>query len=225
MPRKQRTPLVCQYAENLSSAVMEKYPALIRQYVHGRNGIYALYRKSRLYYVGLASNMRSRLKHHLRDRHAGKWNNFSFYLTIGDSHMKELESLLLRIVTPKGNKQKGKFARCENLRGRLKKEIRAQQRQEAEDLLNGHSNAHRPRRSRERREPVYFRTRKLKGYHKDEVVSARVLKSGEISIQGKRFASLSRAARAVVGHGVNGWWFWHYERAPGDWVRLVELRG
>jgi type I restriction-modification system DNA methylase subunit len=38
---------------------------------HGRrHGVYALYRGNRLYYVGLASNLRSRLNTHLRDRHA-----------------------------------------------------------------------------------------------------------------------------------------------------------
>jgi hypothetical protein len=35
---------------------------------------------------------------------------------IGYSHLRELESLILRIVKPPGNKQKGKFARSLPLR-------------------------------------------------------------------------------------------------------------
>jgi hypothetical protein len=34
------------------------------------------------------------------------------------------------------------------------------------------------------------------------------------------------AAFEVIGRtrAVNGWWFWRFERAPGDWVRLKEMR-
>ena len=35
------------------------------------------------------------------------------YLTIGDSHLKELESLILRTVKPTGNSQTGKFIKSE----------------------------------------------------------------------------------------------------------------
>jgi type I restriction enzyme R subunit len=40
------------------------------------------------------------------------------------------------------------------------------------------------------------------------------------------FNSPSLAGRAAIGgkRAVNGWLFWSYERAPGDWVRLDELR-
>ena len=65
---KRRTPLVSQFLENLSSDVFELYQDLIKQYARGRHGIYALYRGDRLYYVGLAKNMPSRLRTHLRDR-------------------------------------------------------------------------------------------------------------------------------------------------------------
>lgn len=89
MPRR-RAQLVSQHLENMSRKVLENYQGIIRQYVRGRHGVYALYRKKRLYYVGLASNLRSRLTQHLRDRHAQTWDRFSIYLTIGDEHLKEL---------------------------------------------------------------------------------------------------------------------------------------
>ncbi len=86
--------LVCQHLENISRDALEKYQAIIKKYVRGRHGIYALYKKDKLYYVGLASNLRNRLSRHLSDRHAETWNRFSIYLTIKDEHLKELESLL-----------------------------------------------------------------------------------------------------------------------------------
>src|SRR4030043_614278 len=96
-----RAPLVCQHLENISREALEKYQNIVQRYVRRRQGVYALYRRNKLYYVGLASNLRSRLSHHLRDRHGDSWDRFSVYLTIGDSHLQELEALILRIVQPK----------------------------------------------------------------------------------------------------------------------------
>ena len=106
MMKKPINNLVCQYLENISRKALEKYQDIIKKYVRDRHGVYALYRKNKLYYVGLASNLRSRLRHHLRDRHADAWDSFSVYLTIGGQHLHELETLLLRIIDRKGNKQR-----------------------------------------------------------------------------------------------------------------------
>ena len=123
--RKSRSgQLVCQHLENISSSALEEYQKIIRDFVRGRHGVYALYKKSKLYYVGLASNLRSRLKHHLRDKHKGFWDRFSVYLTIGDKHLKELETLVLRMASPKGNKQAGKFVRSEDLKRKFRKGIK-----------------------------------------------------------------------------------------------------
>ena len=85
------TQLVCQFLEKVSSDVLIDYPDIIREYTKNRHGIYALYRKDRLYYVGLASNLRSRLKQHLKDAHRDKWDTFSLYITIDLNAIKELE--------------------------------------------------------------------------------------------------------------------------------------
>lgn len=92
--------LVCQHLENIGRDALEKYSDVIRLYVRNRQGVYALYRRNKLYYVGLASNLRSRLNTHLKDRHGRSWDRFSVYLTIGDRHLKELESLIPRMVKP-----------------------------------------------------------------------------------------------------------------------------
>ena len=108
---RRREALVTQHLENVSREVLERYQQLAQDFIRGRHGVYALYRRGKLYYVGLATNLRGRLKSHLRDRHGESWDRFSVYLTIGDQHMRELEALMLRISKPKGNKVKGRFAR------------------------------------------------------------------------------------------------------------------
>jgi hypothetical protein len=80
--------LVTEHLENVAGQTLEAYPQIIREMIRGRHGVYALYRGRKLYYVGLASNLMVRLKAHLRDRHAGKWNRFSVYLTAHSDHMK-----------------------------------------------------------------------------------------------------------------------------------------
>lgn len=231
-----RTPLVCQHLEKISRSALEKYQRIIREYVARRHGVYALYRGNRLYYVGLASNLRNRLRHHLRDRHGQSWDRFSVYLTIGDSHIRELESLVLRIVSPPGNKFAGKFGKAENLRTRLGQAIRNQQRQELLELIGSRKRTlfTQPTRTSPKtpkgRTPVLSKYRlpssKLKARFKNKTITARVAKDGKIRFAGKTYFSPSLAAAAACNrHSCNGWTFWTYERAPGDWVRLQELRG
>ena len=130
-----RTPLVCQQLENISREALGKYQDIIRQYARRRHGVYALYRRGKLHYVGLAANLRFRLGHHLRDQHQDLWDGFSVCLTIGYTHLKELEALILRIVKPAGNKVKGKFAKCEEIRKEFARDVRRNQRDELWSLL------------------------------------------------------------------------------------------
>lgn len=228
------TPLVSQYLEKISRSVLENYQDIIREYVAKRHGVYALYRGNRLYYVGLASNLRSRLRNHLRNRHGQSWDHFSVYLTIGDSHIKELESLVLRIVSPPGNKLVGKFDKAENLRNRLGQAIRQQHRELERELIGGQKRKApvKPRaaspKNRKGQPPVLSKyvssPLKLRAKFKNKTVAARVASNGTIRFAGKTYFSPSLAAKAVCNRSCNGWIFWSYERAPGDWVRLNQLR-
>lgn len=230
-----RAPLVCQHLENLSRLVLEEYQAIIRNYVRNREGVYALYRKGKLYYVGLASDLQWRLKHHLKDRHRESWDRFSIYLTIGDKHLKELESLLLRVIQPKppGNKQSGRFFNSENLRRKFKKDIKQVQRLELVALIGGKEF------SRGKARIGALKTlsdgpelcRYLDGHgltlralHKGRTIKARVRRDGKIRFGSKLYKTPSAAAASAVQHACNGWHFWKFERAPGDWVRLSKLR-
>jgi len=229
---KRAAQLVSQHLENISSEALEKYQDIVRRYVRGREGVYALYRRGKLYYVGLASNLRSRLRHHLRDRHGQSWDRFSVYLTIGDRHLKELESLILRIVKPAGNKQSGKFVKSEDLRRKFSKDIRSLHRIEL-DWLIGRGLASGPDRKRrelsETRRPILAQyanpPRILQARYKGKVLRALVRRDGSIRFDGKIYRSPSLAGAAACRRRTcNGWIFWTFERAPGDWVPLDMLR-
>lgn len=234
--------LVCQYLENISSKALEKYQNIIKKYVRHRHGVYALYRKNKLYYVGLASNLRSRLRHHLRDRHANVWDSFSVYLTVGGEHLHELEALLLRIIDRKGNKQRGKFGKAEDLRRKFRNDLKKSISIELENLFCG-GLQHRKEgavylKQTEGRRPVMapFVNQRfhIRFKYKGKLYIAHVRRDGTITfaresadakrLQDKVFNSPSLAAAAATKKSMNGWTTWKYERAPGDWVLLDELR-
>jgi hypothetical protein len=235
---KRKGQLVCQHLEGIPRRVLESYPDIVRGMARGRHGIYALYRRDRLYYLGLATDLRQRLKQHLRDQHAQAWDRFSLYLTIGDDHIREIESLFLRISKPRGNKVTPGLARSENLVRALRSEIKARQRIELIDIGPGkragvkerERRKAKPRHQRAGRQPVlaqYVSTRlPIRFTYKSKVHRATVLEDGSIfGHGGQRFTSPSGAARAVTGRRhADGWHVWRYERAPGDWVPLDTLR-
>jgi len=252
--RRRGSRLVCQHLENVSRKALERYARIIRGYAKGRDGVYALYRRNRLHYVGLASNLAGRLATHLRDRHRGTWDRFSIYLTTGDRHLRELESLLVRIADPRGNRQRGNFARSQDLRPAFRTRIRQAQRREMEEVLLGSRSfdaaprrttpverstrrssrsdaarkAWRTRRGgKQRRRPLAPYVDKsfpVRLYYKGDWYRARVRADGTIRYRGKLYTSPSSAAAAIRAGNPAGWLRWQYQRAPGEWVPLDELR-
>jgi hypothetical protein len=231
MPGRRREQLVVQHLENISREALEEHQDIIKKFVRKRFGIYALYRKEKLYYVGLASDLRNRLRGHLRNKHGESWDRFSVYLTRQDSHLRELEAILLRTVKPKGNSQAGKFVKSQDLKRAFARDVR-QKYAGLIDQLIGRSAA-KPiivERLEAGRRPVLAevelkRPCRLKATYKRKTVKARVRRDGTIRFNGRVFTSPSKAACAATRlRAVNGWWFWKYERSPGDWVRLSKLR-
>lgn len=208
--------LVCQHLEDISREALEKHQKIIKQYVRRRNGVYALYKKRKLYYVGLAKNLRSRLKSHLHDRHGNSWDRFSVYLTIGEQHLRELESLILRIVQPKGNKQKGKFPKSEDIRRRFSRDVKERLNYEMA-LMFGKEVKQSKKRSK-------FKRTRLKGWYKGKEYPALLLKGGKVKYRKRIYKTPSAAASKVLKGAANGWIFWKYQRAPGDWVTADHLR-
>jgi hypothetical protein len=225
-----RKALVTQHLENLSRRLLEEYQDIIREFIHGRQGVYALYRKDKLYYVGLATNLPQRLKAHMRDQHRGLWDRFSVYLTIGDEHMRELESLILRITKPTGNKVKGIFAKSENLLRKMRWHYRQKSKEEEKSMFLSPKVAAEKAAKKTKtaggksKVASYLVWRKIRGTISGKTYWAILRANGTIRYNGKIYDSPSAAARKVVGYHTNGWHFWKYERSPGDWVRLSTLR-
>jgi hypothetical protein len=225
--------LVCEHLENISLDALETHQDIIREYVKGRHGIYALYRNGRLYYVGLASDLRRRLKHHLHDRHAQTWDRFSVYLTADDRHLRDLESLVLKIASPTGNRQTGKFVNSRNVMPAFKQGIKNKHKKEIRSLfgLETIKVITKPTKSaplKEDRKPVlaaYIKSPlKLRLTSKGKFYKASVKKDGSISYKGQIYNSPSLAGKAAIGRNVNGWTAWKYQRTPGEWVLLDNLR-
>lgn len=116
--RKSRK-LIRAYAEKLPGTVLGVFWKEFHGLLHGYSGIYVLYKDSIPHYVGKASNLSWRIRHHMRDRLKGKWDSFSLYVVRGDRYVKDVESLLLRIVKPKGALVSGRFRGAENLKKSL----------------------------------------------------------------------------------------------------------
>jgi hypothetical protein len=111
--------LIRAYAEKPPGTVLGVFWKEFHGLLRGDSGIYVLYKDGIPHYVGKASKLSWRIRHHQRDRLKGKWDSFSLYVVRGDRYVKDVESLLLRIVKPKGALVSGRFRGAENLRKSL----------------------------------------------------------------------------------------------------------
>lgn len=218
------------YFERVSWRVLDRYRPIIRELIRGHAGVYALYKGERLYYVGLAGNLMSRVNTHLKDRHKGKWDRFSVYLTVDDAHIRPLEALMLRVSNPVGNAVKGRLRSAQDLVRTLKRRMDEYQRDETASLLGGRFVRHRRRsKTRATRGSLVLarlveRPMRLIGEYKGVEYKASLRRDGHISYSGKLYASPTAAAKAAIGRGVRGWLFWHYRNSKGQWVRLSEIK-
>ena len=107
MKARSNEKLITACLEGISKRVFSNYSPQITQLAGEKPGIYALYKRDKLYYVGLATDLKRRLKHHLADQHAKYWDTFSLYLVHREAHLKDLEAMTIRIAKPEGNGIKG----------------------------------------------------------------------------------------------------------------------
>jgi Uri superfamily endonuclease len=108
-----REPLVEFYAKDIPAGVIKERLQGFRKVIgHGKSGIYVLRKGAYVYYVGLASSLRNRLAHHIRDHHSRKWDSFDLYSVrrAKRKYLTELETLLIRVVRPRGNRTEPNFA-------------------------------------------------------------------------------------------------------------------
>jgi arsenate reductase-like glutaredoxin family protein len=223
--------LVVSRLENVSKDVFRKYYSSITDLIGNSYGIYALYDGSDLYYVGKSTDLRKRVRHHLRDRHLASWTHFSLYLVRKAEHIPEFESLLVRIANPKGNRNVPKGKSSSIMLKKLQAMVKQKQKEEFERMFG--SNKLRNQKLKKftvkhqktldglvsKRTPLY-RTYKGKEY------KAILTSKGIIRIGNKNFNSPTAAAKAIVDRStVNGWTWWYIKDSSGEWVRLSEYKG
>ena len=99
--------------KRLPSDILENavFRRRLRQIMRGYSGIYALYRKGKLYYVGLTGDLFGRIKWHLKDRLKGKWDSFIIFRIKHVGFLKDIETLITHLVDVPGNRQKGRVPR------------------------------------------------------------------------------------------------------------------
>lgn len=83
--------------------------------MRGYSGLYVLYKRTSLYYIGLANNLYWRLYSHTKDKHKNKWDRFAIFRVDRVRYLKDIESLLLRVADPPGNAVSGHFHRDSDL--------------------------------------------------------------------------------------------------------------
>jgi hypothetical protein len=227
--RLKREALVFAHLERVSKDLLIDHPDIVRELIGRNAGVYALYRKNKLYYVGLASALRNRLTAHGKNRHGNSWDHFSVYLTIRDQHLREIEALLLRITRPPGARQTGKLAQSRDMKRQITRAIRTKQAKHLSSLFDwrqAREDSDKP--TKVRGESALVRLlpsgAKLRADYKGKTYRARVRQDGTVRYLGANYESLSHAGKAVVGRAVNGWWFWKIERGKGNWVRLTNIR-
>ena len=225
------------HLERVGSAVFERYQEEITNLIAGNQGVYALYRRHKLYYIGLANNLKGRIKHHLKDKHRGKWDRFSLYEIRKEDHIREVEALLVRIAGPAGNSQKGRLKRSMNLLPKLKREVKRKQEVERKKLFEERAGAKKKavRRKTKTRTLEKKMKRPLKGFfptgkmiyrkYKGKDYKAWISGNGKIKYNGKWYDSPSDVGSVVRGgKSTNGWRFWKYKSKSGELVYLSELR-
>jgi len=108
-------------SEILANPVFTKH---LKEIMRGYAGIYALYNKGCLYYVGLTTNLFGRIKWHLKDRHARKWDQFVIFRIKRISFLKDIETLITQLIDSPGNRVKGKVPRDADINHLLKDILR-----------------------------------------------------------------------------------------------------
>lgn len=209
--------------EYISRNVFRDHREIITELIGNSSGIYALYDENKLYYVGRASALKRRVNQHLKDRHDSQWTHFSLFLIKRADYIGDIESLLIRIAEPIGNRAKPRGRDSKLLIKELRGMIKQKHKDELRELISGRSVKNQPKKKLnkgtlkglvERRTPIY-KTYKAKEY------KAILTPAGSISFRGKSFSSPTAAAKVIVDRKtVNGWHFWRIKNARGEWVKL-----
>lgn len=224
--------LVLRRLEYVSKILFRRHFKLITDLVGNSPGIYALYDGGELYYVGKSTDLKKRVKQHLRDRHYASWTHFSLYLVRKSAHINEIETMLIRIANPKGNRFIPKGKKDSEMLKELKAMVKEQQKIEFEDMFAKYES---DKYDRKKKYP-YIKKKSLKGLvskskkiyrsYKGKDYIATLTPGGSIKLKNRIYNTPTAAAKVIVDRRtVNGWNFWYIRDSSGEWVRLADFKG
>ena len=131
-------------------------------------------------------DLRTRVKQHLKNRHFALWTHFSLYLTTKSGYMDDIESILISIANPKGNRAVPKGTVNTQLKKNLwpiiKNEQKKKQQEELEALVGGRKSKRGPKINVKdfTLKDCFVRSMPLVATYKKKTYNAILLTSGEI---------------------------------------------
>ncbi len=240
--RNKRSTLLIEKLEGIGREIFKPgYNKILKRHIGKKPGVYALYKKEKLYYVGQAQELVSRIKLHLSNRHARKWDNFSVYIAQRRRYVPDLEAVVIAIADPKGNERQPQLARLRKATT-LKRLIEKDMKEEAQKIMNPTTKVQSKRKSKRRTTKtnkknakagnkrfslagLFSENKLLRGEHKKNIHSACLLTSGKVLYKGKGYSSPSGASKEAKGLKTdNGWTFWQIQDHQKRWIKLNDLK-
>ena len=122
--RSTKGALIKGMSRRLPSEILESdvFAEKLRQMMRRYAGIYVLYKREKLYYIGLTKDLLGRIRWHLKDRHAGKWDHFTIFRIQRVRYLKDIETLIHHLIETPGNKVKGRVPKDADL-NRILREV------------------------------------------------------------------------------------------------------
>lgn len=223
------TILVTHFAEGLSGDILHKHQEVVQHRVRGKSGVYALYKNRQIWYVGRASDLHRRLGQHLEDRHAGRWNRFSVFITRKEGTEKELEALLRRVAKPEGNSQNVNFIGAEDMQPEMLSQAEQNAMRSVKDDFTDSGLQPSPGVTRSAK-PLHRgfrldRSRTVRLKCRGKWIRGFLRRNLKIRARNKTFGSPSGAAKFFLGWtAVDGWYHWLYKHPGKGWIPIRNLR-
>jgi len=128
--RSTKGALIKGMSRRLPSEILESevFAKKLRQVMRRYAGIYVLYKRDKLYYIGLTKDLLGRIKWHLKDRHAGRWDHFAIFRIQRVRYLRDIETLIHHLIETPGNRVKGRVPRDADVNRILKEVLVAHER-------------------------------------------------------------------------------------------------
>ena len=121
--------LISEKLEGIPADSLQILSKDMKELLGKKPGIYALYNNKKLFYVGMAGNLHSRLKSHLRAKRSRKWNKISIFVIKRTQYLKDVELAVVNISKPSGNRQQSKIPKNNYLRKKYKEIVQKHRKQ------------------------------------------------------------------------------------------------